>query len=47
MLSDFCSAAYIKKIHEKTKVELEKKAKYFAAKANKNWKKVIYLNQEI
>jgi hypothetical protein len=35
-------AAYIKKIHEKTKEELEKKAKYFAAKANKYRKKVIF-----
>jgi hypothetical protein len=35
-------AAYIKKIHEKTKEELEKKAKYFAAKANKHRKKVIF-----
>jgi hypothetical protein len=35
-------AAYIKKIHEKTKEELEKKAKYFAAKANKHQKKVIF-----
>jgi hypothetical protein len=26
--------AYIKKIHEKTKEELERKEKYFAAKAN-------------
>jgi hypothetical protein len=35
-------AAYIKKIHEKNKEELEKKAKYFAAKANKHRKKVIF-----
>lgn len=35
-------AAYIKKIHEKTKEELDKKVKYFAAKANKHQKKVIF-----
>jgi translation initiation factor IF-1 len=35
-------ATYINKIHEKTKEELEKKAKYFAAKANKHRKKVIF-----
>lgn len=35
-------AAYIKKIHEKTKEELEKKVKYFAAKPNKHPKKVIF-----
>jgi hypothetical protein len=34
-------AAYIKKIHEKTKEEVEKKEKYFAAKANKHRKKVM------
>ncbi|KAM0822562.1 hypothetical protein ACQ4PT_071423 [Festuca glaucescens] len=33
-------AAYVKKIHEKTREEIEKKSKYYAAKANKNCKKV-------
>lgn len=35
-------AAYVKKIHEKTREEIEKKSKYYAAKANKNRKKVTF-----
>jgi hypothetical protein len=35
-------AEYVKKIHEKTKEELEKKAHYFAAKANKYRKKMTF-----
>jgi hypothetical protein len=35
-------AKYIKKIHEKTKKELEKKTHYFAAKANKHCKKMTF-----
>ncbi|XP_073355047.1 uncharacterized protein [Aegilops tauschii subsp. strangulata] len=34
--------AYVKKIHEKTKEEIERKSKYYAAKANKNRKKVTF-----
>jgi translation initiation factor IF-1 len=33
-------AEYVKMIHEKTKEELEKKAHYFATKANKHRKKM-------
>nr|XP_020197508.1 uncharacterized protein LOC109783306 [Aegilops tauschii subsp. strangulata] len=35
-------AAYVKKIHEKTREEVERKSKYYAAKANKNRKKVTF-----
>ncbi len=35
-------AEYVKKIHENTKKELEKKAQYFAAKANKHRKKMTF-----
>jgi hypothetical protein len=35
-------AEYVKKIHEKTREELEKKAHYFAAKANKHRKKMTF-----
>ena len=35
-------ADYVKKIHMKTKQEIEKKPKYYAAKANKNRKKMIF-----
>jgi phosphoribosyl-ATP pyrophosphohydrolase len=35
-------AAYVKKIHEKTKEEIEKKARSNAAKVNKHRKKVVY-----
>ncbi|WVZ93661.1 LOW QUALITY PROTEIN: hypothetical protein U9M48_039626, partial [Paspalum notatum var. saurae] len=35
-------AEYVKKLHEKTKAELEKKAQYFSAKANKHRKKMIF-----
>ena len=35
-------ADYVKKIHMKTKQEIEKKSKYYAAKANKNQKKMIF-----
>jgi hypothetical protein len=35
-------AEYIKKIHEKTKEELENKAHYFTAKANKHHKKMTF-----
>jgi hypothetical protein len=35
-------AEYVKKIHEKTKEELEKKAHYFATKANKHHKKMTF-----
>jgi hypothetical protein len=35
-------AEYIKKIHEKTKEDLEKKAHYFAVKANKHRKKMTF-----
>jgi hypothetical protein len=33
---------YVKKIHERAKEELEKKAHYFAAKANKHRKKMTF-----
>jgi hypothetical protein len=33
---------YVKKIHEKAKEELEKKAHYFAVKANKHCKKMTF-----
>ena len=35
-------AEYVKKIHENTKKELEKKAQYFATKANKHQKKITF-----
>ena len=35
-------ADYVKKIHMQTKQEIEKKSEYYAAKANKNCKKVIF-----
>jgi hypothetical protein len=35
-------AAYVKKIHEKTKEVIEKKAKYYAKWANKHRKKVTF-----
>jgi hypothetical protein len=35
-------AEYIKKIHEKTKEEIEKKTHYFAVKANKHHKKMTF-----
>src|SRR6266508_1280073 len=35
-------AEYVKKIHENTKKELEKKAQCFAAKANKHRKKMTF-----
>ena len=35
-------AEYMKNIHMKTKQEIEKKSKYYAAKANKNRKKMIF-----
>jgi hypothetical protein len=35
-------AEYVKKIHLKTKQEIEKKSEYYAAKANKNRKKMIF-----
>jgi hypothetical protein len=35
-------AGYVKKIHMKTKQEIERKSKYYAAKANKNHKKMIF-----
>lgn len=35
-------AAYVKKIHEKTKEEIEKKARSNTAKVNKHRKKVVY-----
>jgi hypothetical protein len=35
-------ADYEKKIHMKTKQEIERKSKYYAAKANKNRKKMIF-----
>jgi hypothetical protein len=35
-------ADYVKKIHMKTKQEIEKRSKYYAAKANKNRKKMIF-----
>jgi hypothetical protein len=35
-------AEYVKKIHEKTKGDLEKKAHYFATKANKHHKKMTF-----
>jgi hypothetical protein len=38
----FKRAEYIKKIHEKTNEELEKKAHYFATKANKHRKKMTF-----
>ena len=34
-------AEYVKQIHLKTKQEIEKKSEYYAAKANKNHKKMI------
>jgi hypothetical protein len=33
---------YVKKIHEKAKEELEKKAQYFVVKANKHRKKMTF-----
>jgi hypothetical protein len=33
---------YVKQIHLKTKQEIEKKSEYYAAKANKNRKKMIF-----
>jgi hypothetical protein len=38
----FKRAEYIKKIHEKTKEEIEKKAHYFDVKANKHRKKMTF-----
>ena len=35
-------AAYVKKIHEKTREEIEKKSKYYAAKENKYRKQVTF-----
>jgi hypothetical protein len=35
-------AEYVKKIHEKAREELEKKAHYFAMKANKHRKKITF-----
>ena len=35
-------ADYVKKIHMQTKQEIEKKSEYYAVKANKNRKKVIF-----
>jgi hypothetical protein len=35
-------AEYVKRIHMKTKKDIEKKSKHYAAKANKNYKKMIF-----
>ncbi|XP_044428442.1 uncharacterized protein [Triticum aestivum] len=40
-------AAYVKKIHEKTREEIERKSKYYAAKANKNRKKVTFEPEDL
>jgi len=40
-------AEYVKSIHMKTKQEIEKKSKYYAAKANKNPKKMIFAHGDL
>jgi hypothetical protein len=40
-------AEYVKKIHLKTKQEIEKKSEYYAAKANKNRKKMIFQSGDL
>lgn len=41
-MEGFKRAKYVKKIHLKTNQEIEKKSEYYAAKANKNCKKMIF-----